>query len=79
MAKHKVQAYDVSEKAKNAIINQCNEEQRSESFIVSRVLNKIYDPLDNGTHFKCAECGMRLDNAIPGASVYYCSLHGPGL
>lgn len=47
MAKCKVQAYDISEKAKEAIKLQCKEEARSESFIISRVLNKLYDPIEN--------------------------------
>ena len=45
MAKHKVQAYDVSEEAKKRIVKLCADEQRSESFIVSRILNKMFDPI----------------------------------
>ena len=45
MARHKIQAYDISENTKEAIEKLCDKEQRSESFIVSRILNKIFDPL----------------------------------
>ena len=43
--KEKTQAYDLSKKTKEAIQKICIDEQRSESFIVSRILNKIFDPL----------------------------------
>lgn len=46
MKRHKIQAYDISEKTKKAIEKQCKYEQRSESFIISRLLNKIFDPLE---------------------------------
>lgn len=46
MSKCKVQAYDVSEKAKKAIKDVCDREQRSESFIISRLLNKLFDPVE---------------------------------
>lgn len=45
--KYKIQAYDVSEKAKEAIKQQCYNESRSESFIVSKILNKLFDPMPN--------------------------------
>jgi len=46
MTKQKTQAYDLTEKTKSAIQKICIEEQRSESFIVSRILNKMFDPLN---------------------------------
>jgi len=45
MARHKIQAYDISENTKEAIEKLCEKEQRSESFIVSRILNKMFDPI----------------------------------
>lgn len=45
MSKQKVQAYDVSEKTKAAIKKICEDEQRSESFIISRLLNRLFDPI----------------------------------
>ena len=45
MARHKVQAYDISDNTKQAINKLCDKEQRSESFIVSRILNKMFDPI----------------------------------
>jgi len=44
--RHKTQAYDLSPKTKEAIQKICEQEQRSESFIVSRILNKMFDPLE---------------------------------
>lgn len=46
MCKYKVQAYDISEKAKKAIEKLCKDEQRSESFVISRILNKMFDPIN---------------------------------
>jgi len=46
MTKQKTQAYDLTPKTKEAILKICKAEQRSESFIVSRILNKMFDPLE---------------------------------
>lgn len=46
MSKYKIQAYDVSEKTKKAIEKMCLHENRSESFIISRLLNKLFDPIE---------------------------------
>ena len=45
MTKQKTQAYDLTAKTKESILKICKDEQRSESFIVSRILNKIFDPI----------------------------------
>jgi len=47
MSKEKTQAYDLSKKTKEAIKKICTEEERSESFIVSRILNKMFDPISD--------------------------------
>lgn len=44
--KHKVQAYDLTKKTKEEIIKVCKKEVRSESFIISRILNKMFDPIE---------------------------------
>jgi len=46
MTKQKTQAYDLTPKTKEAIKKICEDEQRSESFIVSRILNKMFDPIE---------------------------------
>ena len=45
--KQKTQAYDLTPKTKEAILKICKSEQRSESFIVSRILNKMFDPISD--------------------------------
>ncbi len=43
--KYKVQAYDLNKNTKESIEKLCKEQNRSESFIVSKLLNKLLDPV----------------------------------
>lgn len=44
--RYKIQAYDVSETTKRHIEILCEKEKRSESFIISRLLNRLFDPIE---------------------------------
>lgn len=46
MKKDKIQVYDLTENTKKAIAEKCRTEERSASFIVSRILNKMFDPIE---------------------------------